>query len=147
MPIASRVSPEAMRASASRRSLAVERRGHQLGRREGADQPRRRLRVLRGERLRGRQEHALQTGLGGADEAVEGDDRLARAHVALQQPAHGDVAAQVALELVQRLQLMRGELERQAVEERAADVARLGQRRRVHALLLLAACAAAARSA
>ena len=34
-------------------------------------------------------------------------------------------------------ELVRGELERQAVEERAADVARLRQRRRVHALLLL----------
>ncbi len=93
--------------------------------------------MLRGERLRRGQEHALQPGLCGADEAVQGDDRLPRAHVPLQQPPHRHVPAQVALELVQRLQLVPGELERQAVQERAAGVARLGQRRRTHALLLL----------
>ncbi len=84
-----------------------QRSGHQLGGGERADEPRRRLRVLRGERLGRGQEHALQPGLGGADQAVEGDDRLARADVALQQPPHRHVPAQVALELVQRLQLVR----------------------------------------
>ena len=92
--------------------------------------------MLRGQRLRRGQEHALQARLGGADQAVQGDDRLARAHVALQQAPHGDVAAQVALELVQRLELMRGQLEREPVEERVRELAGLRQRRRVHALLL-----------
>ena len=114
-----------------------QRRRHQLRRREGAGQSRRRLRVLRGERLRRGEEHALEAGLRGAQQAVEGDDRLARAHVALQQAPHRDVPAQVALQLVQRPELVRGELERQALEERPAELSGLGQRRRVHALLLL----------
>ena len=137
MPMAMRVSPEAMRASASRRSLAVRQTRHELGRRERADQPRRGLGVLRGQRLRRRQEHALQPGLRGADQAVQGDDRLARADVALQQAPHGRLTAQVGLELVERLELVRRELEGQAVEEGAAEVARRRQRRRLHALLLL----------
>ena len=126
MPMAMRVSPEAMRASASRRSLAVSDAVTSSAGRQRADEPGRRLGVLRGERLGRRQEHALEPGLRGAHQAVEGDDRLARAHVALQQPPHRRLAAQVRLELVERLELVRRELERQPVEEGAAELSGRG---------------------
>ena len=85
----------------------------------------------------GRQEHALVAGLGGPHQAVEGDDRLAGADVALEQAAHGLGPRHVGLQLVERRQLVRRQLERQAVEERVRRLARLRQRRRLHAGLLL----------
>ena len=109
----------------------------ELGGRQSADEPGRGLRVLRGERLRRRQEHALETGLRGAHQAVESDDRLARAHVALQQPPHRRLPAQVRVELVQRLELVSREREGQCVEKGAAELSGRRQRRRLEAKLLL----------
>ena len=65
----------------------------------------------------GAMQRALKTGLGGAHQAVEGDDRLAGAHVALQEPSHRRVPAQIGVELVEGLELVARELERQPVEE------------------------------
>ena len=110
---------------------------HQLHGGERTHQARRGLRVLHGQRLGRRDQHALQTRLGGAHEAVEGDDGLARAHVALQQPPHRRGQAQIGLQLVEGFQLVACQLERQPVEKGAADVAGSGQSRGAHALLLL----------
>ena len=55
--------------------------------------------VLLGERLRRRHQRALAAGLDRPHERVRGDDGLARADVAEQQPAHRARAAQVAVEL------------------------------------------------
>ena len=110
---------------------------HQLHGGELPDQARRGLGVLHGQRLGRRDQHALQARLGGAHEAVEGDDGLARAHVALQQPAHRRGLAQIGLQLVEGFQLVARQLERQPVEKGAADVARSGQSRGAQALLLL----------
>ena len=137
MPIARRVSPDAMRASGLPPLPGAERRGDELGGRERAHEARRRLGVLRRERLRRRDQHALVTGLRGAHQAVQGDDRLAGAHVALQQAAHRLRLSEIRLELVERRQLVRRQLEREPVEERVRELAGRRQRRRLGAGLLL----------
>ena len=69
--------------------------------------------VLLGERLGRCHERALARALDGAQERVECDDRLPGADVALQEPLHRDGARQVAVELANRLLLVRRERERQ----------------------------------
>ncbi len=118
--------------------LCAQRRGQQLGRGEHAGEPRRRLGVLHGKRLGRRHERALEAGLRRPHEAVERHDRLARAHVALQQPAHRDRAREVRVQLVERLKLVRGQFERQALQEGPAQVRRCGECGRRSAALLLA---------
>ena len=85
--------------SAARRSAAGRRRGQQLAGDERPEQRRHRLEVLLGERLGGRHEGALVTLLDRPQHRVDGDHRLARADVALQQPAHRRVAFEVGVDL------------------------------------------------
>ena len=51
--------------------------------------------VLLGQHLGGRHERALVAALHGGEQGADGDDRLARADVALQQPVHGVGRGQV----------------------------------------------------
>ena len=73
-----------------------------------------REKVLLSEGFSRRHERPLTAALDGAQERVEGDDRLARADVSLQEPLHRDGAREVAVDLADRLLLVRRERERQA---------------------------------
>ena len=92
--------------------------------------------VLLSEGFGGSHERALAPALDRAQERVERDDRLARADVALQQPLHRDGAREVAVDLADRLLLVRRERERQRLAVAADQVARLAERRRERPLPL-----------
>jgi hypothetical protein len=74
--------------------------------------------VLLGEDFGGRHERALVPALHRDEECREGDDGLAGADIALQQPVHGCRAAHVAGDLLDRALLVAGERERQLPDER-----------------------------
>ena len=63
--------------------------------------------MLRGENLRGRHERGLVAVFHGDEHGLERDDRFARAHIALQQAAHGAGLAHVADDFAER-PLLRG---------------------------------------
>ncbi len=93
--------------------------------------------VLLGERLGRRHERALPAVLDRAEERVERDDGLARADVALQKPLHRRRAREVAVDLADRLLLVRRERERERLAVAADQVARLAEPWRERALALL----------
>ena len=85
--------------------------------------------VLLGERLGRRHQRALAPALDRAQERVERDDRLARADVSLQEPLHRDGSREVAVDLADRLLLVRRERERQHRAVAVDEVSRLAERR------------------
>jgi hypothetical protein len=86
--------------------------------------------VLDRERLRGRHQRRLSTGVEGAEERGQGDRRLARADVALQQALHRRGPLQVGVDRGQRRHLGAGQGEGQACPvrrgQRSVDRQRLG---------------------
>ena len=93
--------------------------------------------VLLSERLGRRHERALAAVLHRAEERVERDDGLARADVALQEPLHRRRAREVAVDLADRLLLVRRERERERLAVAADQVARLAEPCRERPLALL----------
>ena len=79
--------------------------------------------VLLGQHLGRREQRRLAPGVDDGEHRPERDDRLARAHLALQQPVHRDVAGQVGRDLHAHRDLAVGEVERhtgvEGVEEPA----------------------------
>ena len=84
--------------------------------------------VLRRQRLGGGHQRPLAVALDGAQQGVHGDGGLARADVALQQPLHGHVLRQVAVDLAHRARLCPGRVERQLLQVAADQLAGLAQR-------------------
>ena len=76
-----------------------------------------------------RHERPLTAALDGAQERVQGDDRLAGADVSLQEPLHRDGAREVAVDLADRLLLVRRERERQRFAVAMDEVAGVAERR------------------
>ena len=147
VPATMAASPEAMRARAPRRSAAVRRLVSSSQAHERAEQRPHGLEVLLGERLGGRHEGPLMALLDGAQQGVHGDHRLARADVALQQPAHGGGTLEVGVDLGDGVDLVGGQHEGQARQERRR---RLAGRPRAPARCWRAArrlCGAAGRTA
>ena len=93
----------------------------------GSSSARRVVGVLLGQRLGGSHHRALTAGLDRAHERVRGDDRLARAHVSEQKPAHRTRAGEVPLELGDHPALSAREGERQPAVVAAGELARRGQ--------------------
>ena len=89
-----------------------------------------REKVLLSEGFGGSHERALAPALDRAQQRVERDHRLARADVTLQQPLHRDGACEVAVDLADRLLLVRRERERQRLAIAVDEVARLAERGR-----------------
>ena len=88
--------------------------------------------VLCGEHLGGCQQRALQSRVHHLQHGAQSNDRLARSHLTLQEPAHRPSAGQVALDLLGDLLLPVGQLERQHLVEGGGDTvghARAGRRR------------------
>ena len=85
--------------------------------------------VLLGERLGRRHQRALAAVLDRAEERVERDDRLARPDVALKQALHRSRAREVAVDLADRLLLVRRERERERLAVARDQLARLAERR------------------
>ena len=83
-----------------------------------------------------RHERALAAALDRAQERVERDHRLARADVALQEALHRGGAREVAVDLPDRLLLVRRERERQRLAVAVDELARLAECRRERALAL-----------
>ena len=98
------------------------------------EQPLERLIVLRREHLGRRHEHGLMSGADGGEHRRRRDHRLARSHVALQQPGHRLTAEHVVADLGQHPLLRAGELERQRADELVEEVSRHRDRRRVRTL-------------
>ena len=99
---------------------------------ERAEQPADRPVVLLGEHLGGGQQHGLPAAVHGLQHGPHRDDRLARAHLALQQPVHRVVEGQLIGDRLAGLPLALGQLERQpGVElvQQAAGLARPRHRR------------------
>jgi class 3 adenylate cyclase/tetratricopeptide (TPR) repeat protein len=86
--------------------------------------------VLLRKRLRRRHQRSLMTTLDGAQEGVEGDHCLPGAHVALQEPLHRPRAAQVTVDLPDRLLLLGSELERKGGSVAVDELSGLTQRGR-----------------
>ena len=84
---------------------------------ERLHQPADRDEVLLGQDLRGRHERALEARLDRGEEPHHGDDRLSRAHVALQQPAHGAGPGEVGADLLPHALLGGGQGEGQPCQE------------------------------
>ncbi len=95
-----------------------------------------REKVLLSEGFSRRHERPLTAALDGAEERVERDDRLARADVSLQEPLHRDGACEVAVDLPDRLLLVRRERERQGRAVAMDEVAGLAEGRRERPLPL-----------
>ena len=95
-----------------------------------------REKVLLSKGLRRSHERPLASALDRAQERVEGNDRLAGADVPLQQPLHRDGAREVAVDLADRLLLIRRERKRQCVAIAVDEVARLAERGRERPLPL-----------
>ena len=70
-----------------------------VGHRDAVEQRPHAREVLLGEHLGGRHERALVAALHGGEQRGDRDDRLAGAHVALQQAVHRDRAGQVGGDL------------------------------------------------
>ena len=92
--------------------------------------------VLLGERLGRRHQRALPPDLDRPQQRVERDDRLARADVTLQQPLHRHGAAQVDVDLADRLLLVRRELERERLAVAVEQLARRRERHRDRVVLV-----------
>ena len=116
------------------RFLAARRR-----RRPGQQRERRRLfgqqlaqghRVLLGQGLGRRHQHRLEARFQRPQHRVDGDDGLAAAHLAHQQPLHRLARVEVGVDLVERLQLVPGRLERQRLDPAPDPLARLAHLRR-----------------
>ena len=90
--------------------------------------------VLLGEGLGRRHQGALLAALDGAQEGVEGDDGLPRADVALEQPLHGPFAAEIGVDLGNRLLLLGRERERERLPIAVEELPRLPERRRARLL-------------
>ncbi len=97
---------------------------------ERRDEPVDRDKVLLSEGFRRNHERALMAVLDGAKKRVEGDDRLPRADVALEEPLHRCRAGEVAVELADRRALLRRQLERQRLDVARDQLAGLAQRGR-----------------
>src|SRR5262249_30930330 len=92
--------------------------------------------MLLRKRLGRRHERALPAVLAGTQQRVERDDGLARPDVALQRPLHRTRAREIAVDLADRLLLVRRERERQRPAVTLDQLARLAERRRERALAL-----------
>ncbi len=79
--------------------------------------------MLLGKGLRRGHERALSSGLDGAQERMQCDDRLARPHVALQQALHRNLAVEVVVDLGYRALLIRGQREGKRVAIAREEVA------------------------
>ena len=90
--------------------------------------------VLLGKGLGRSHERALLAALDGAQERVEGDDRLPRPDVALQEPLHGPLAAQIGVDLGDRLLLLGRERERKRAPIAVEELPRLAECRRARLL-------------
>ena len=90
---------------------------------------RRREKVLLSEGFSRRHQRPLTAALDGAQERVQRDDRLAGADVSLQEPLHRDGAREVAVDLADRLLLVRRQRERQRLAVAVDEVAGLAERR------------------
>ena len=102
------------------------------------DSPRRKV-VLGRQNLRRRHHRHLVAVLHGDDGGFEGHDRLARAHVALQQPSHGRRLPHVVGNFLQHAFLGGGRMEWQDVFQRLADArvdAEADSRQAAHAAAL-----------
>ena len=78
--------------------------------------------MLLGEDLGRRHQRSLVTGLGGMQHGQRGDDGLAAADIALQQPLHRMRAGQVRGDLAPGAALGGGKREGQALEQRPGEV-------------------------
>ncbi len=87
-------------------------------------------RVLLGQRLGRRHQHRLEAGFQRPQHRVEGDDGLARADLAHQQPLHRLAGVEIGVDLVEGLQLVPGRLERQRLDPAPDLLARLAEPRR-----------------
>ena len=85
--------------------------------------------VLLGERLGRGHQRALPARLHGPEQRVQRDGRLARADVALEEPLHGRRAAEVGVDLGDRVLLRLGERERQRLAVPGRELA--GERQRL----------------
>jgi thiol-disulfide isomerase/thioredoxin len=79
--------------------------------------------VLTGQHLGGRHDRGLMPGLHRNHARLQGDGRLPRADIPLQQPVHRTRSRHVVADLRDRAALRRGELERQALHEALGQVA------------------------
>ena len=95
----------------------------------GVEQAGDRAEVLLREHLRWRHQRGLAAAVRAGQHRRQGDHRLARADVALEQAGHRRRARDLALDLGERATLCRGERKGQGLEE-AAHRVRLGDRRR-----------------
>ena len=89
-----------------------------------------REKVLLRKRLGRRHQRTLALSLDGAQQRVERDDRLARAHVALQEPLHRHRAGKVGVDLRDRALLVLGQLERKCGTVAREQLSRLAERGR-----------------
>ncbi len=80
--------------------------------------------MLLGQRLGRRHQRGLAAALHGAEHRAQGHDGLARADLAHQQPLHGPLAGQVAVDLLARPGLVAGQLERQRLRPWVDELAR-----------------------
>ena len=85
---------------------------------ERPEQVAQRARVLGGEHLGGREQRGLAAGVDHLQHRPQRHDRLARAHVSLEQPQHRHVARKVRGDLLAHRPLAGGERERQPRVER-----------------------------
>ena len=90
--------------------------------------------VLLGKGLGRSHERALLAALDGAQERVEGDDGLPRPDVALQEPLHGPLVAQIGVDLGDRLLLLGRERERKRAPIAVEELPRLAECRRARLL-------------
>ncbi len=93
--------------------------------------------MLPGEDFRGGHEHGLISMGHGQQHRIEGHDRLAAAHVALQEAVHRQRPAHVGPDLGDRLPLALGQLEREEAADAGIDQGRGLQRRGLPQLVLL----------
>src|SRR5205085_6041883 len=85
---------------------------------------------------RRRQQGTAVAGADGAQERVERDDGLPGADVALEQPLHRHIALEVGVDLRDRLELVRRELEREQRDVPLGELPRRPERRRTLGLAL-----------
>jgi hypothetical protein len=90
--------------------------------------------VLLGKGLGRSHERALLAALDGAQERVEGDDGLSGPDVALQEALHGPLAAQIGVDLGDRLLLLGRERERKRAPVAVEELPRLAECRRARLL-------------
>ena len=118
-------SPRKMRAAGVALAILVERAGQQnhfVALLRPLQQLARGQEVLGSQDLRGRHQGGLVAVLDGHQHGLQGDDGLARAHIALQQPAHRFRRAHVGDDLAQSALLRLGGVEGQHLAQRRADL-------------------------